>query len=480
MTDRVPRPSPQVDRTVPPPAGELRPFRFPPFERRTLGNGLRIFAARLPGFPLVSLELLTPAGGIYDPPGKAGLASLTAGLIDEGTAGRSSLDIALTVERLGGYLATGIDWDGAYLAAGALTAHWRATLDLLAEVALSPSFPEPEIERLRPQRLAEILRRRQIPAALADQCLQRVLYAGTPYAWPLIGTETTVPELDRAAITGCYESLYRLSDSTLIVVGDLDPEALLPRAEELLGGSPSASGISSGVGGVGGSALPAPPEVSPRPLPELTVYLVDRPGSAQTEIHLGHAGVSRTHPDYPQLSVLNSILGGKFTSRINLNLRERHGYTYGATSRFNGRKGPGPFTINTSVATPSAGAATREILYELRRIREEEVAERELDEARSYVVGVFPYTLQTIGDLAKRLETLALYELPDDYFTRYLQEVRAVSRQEILAAAQRFLHPERSAIVAVGPAEELAPQLEGIGRIVRWDERAPADEPAAS
>lgn len=453
-----------VDRTAPPPAGELRPFRFPPFSRRTLRNGLKVVAARLASFPLLSLEIVAPAGGIYDPPGRAGLASLTAGLIDEGTRHRSALEIALDVERLGGYLATGVDWDGSYLAAGSLVANWRGTLDLLAEVALSPSFPEAEIERLRKQRLAEILRRRQVPSALADRCLQRKIYEGTPYAWPLIGTEATLDLLDRSSVVECYESLYRLSDCTLIVVGDLDPETLIGAAEELLG-SPSPDA---------GSALPARPEVSPVPLPEPTVFLIDRPGSAQTELQVGHAGVSRTHPDYPRLAVLNSILGGKFTSRINLNLRERHGYTYGANSRFYGRRGPGPFAVNTSVATPSAGAATREILFELNRIREEEVTERELDEARSYIAGVFPYTLQTIGDLTKRLETLSLYELPDDYFDRYLAEVRSVTRPEILDAARRFLHPERCAIVAVGPADELARQLEGLGPIVLWDEQAPA------
>lgn len=455
-------PARRVDRSGPPPAGELRPFRFPPFVRRTLGNGLKVVAARLDSFPLLSLEIVAPAGGTFDPPGKAGLASLTAGLIDEGTRNRSALEIALHVERLGGYLATGVDWDGSYLAAGSLVANWRATLDLLAEVAISPSFPEPEIERLRHQRLAEILRRRQVPAALADRCLQRTIYEGTPYAWPLIGTEATLALLDRSAIVECYESLYRLSDCTLIVVGDLDPETLLGAAAELLG-SPSSDP---------GPGLPARPEISPSLLPETSVFVIDRPGSAQTELQVGHAGVPRTHPDYPKLSVLNSILGGKFTSRINLNLRERHGYTYGANSRFYGRRGPGPFSVNTSVATPSAGAAAREILFELNRIREEEVTERELDEARSYIAGVFPYTLQTIGDLTKRLETLTLYDLPDDYFNRYLAEIRAVSRPEIRSAAQRFLHPERCAIVAVGPADELARQLEGLGPIVRCDDPA--------
>jgi zinc protease len=237
----------------------------------------------------------------------------------------------------------------------------------------------------------------------------------------------------------------------VIAVGDLDPEEILRDVE-----------------GRFAALLPGPPqmpEIVPAPLGGIEVHIVDRPGGAQTELRIGHAGVPRTEPDYIPIIVLNTLLGGKFTSRINMNLRERHGYTYGASSRFTPRLGPGPFVVDAAVATKSAGAAAAEILGELRRIREDLVEPQELEETVSYVSGVFPYTFQSTSDLAKRLETLAVYGLPDDYFERYLARLPTITREEILAVAQRHLHPDRIAVVAVGPAETLVPQLETLGPV---------------
>lgn len=458
------RPAPRpVDRTVPPPPGEIHPFAFPPFARTTLGNGLSVLAARLPGVPLVSLEMVLPAGGQNDPESRRGLATLTASVIDEGTARRTSLEIAASVERLGGYVTAGADWDVGYLATGILARHRAAGLELLAEILTSPTFPEPELERLRRQRLAELLRRTQDPTALADDRISQEIYRGTAYAGSLLGSEETVSAITRDSMLDFYRRHYTLAGSALIAVGDFDPADFLAEVEALFGR-----------GGERGKP-PAPPEIHPPRLPGISVHIVDRPGAAQTELRLGHAGVSRTHPDYIPLVVMNTLLGGKFTSRINLNLRERHGYTYGATSRFVARRGPGPFYVGSAVATESTGAAAREVLAELSRIRRELVEPEELAETRSYMVGVFPYTLQTIGDVAKRLETLAVYGLPDDYFDTHLEGLARVNREEILEVAERHLDPERMAVVAVGPAEILEPQLVELGPVTMW---SPQGEPA--
>lgn len=450
-----------IDRSAPPPPGAIRPFRFPSFQRTRLRNGLTVYAARLEGPPLISLEMVLPAGGQNDPAKRAGLATLTASLIDEGTERRGALEIAAQVERLGGYLTTGADWDVGYLAVGSLSQHLTASLDLLAEVVTSPTFPEAEVERLRQQRLAELLRRSQDPSFLADERLAREIYHGTVYSHSLLGNEESVSALSRAEALDFYRRHYRLHGSSMIAVGDLDPEEMVRRIEEAFGSHGRLS-----------EEEPAAPEIRPAPLPGLTIHVVDRPGAAQTELRLGHSGISRNDPDYIPLLALNTLLGGKFTSRINLNLRERHGYTYGAFTRFVGRLGPGPFVVDAAVATESAGAAAREVLGELRRIREELVEPAELEETRSYMVGVFPYTLQTIGDLAKRLETLATYGLPDDYFNRYLERLTQVTREELQEVAQRHLHPDRIAVVAVGPAETLEPQLESLGPVKVWARQA--------
>lgn len=440
-----------IDRSVPPAAGRARPFHFPGFLRRKLANGLEVLAARLADVPLISLELVTPAGGQQDPRGQEGLAALTAGVIDEGTRQRNSLEIAAHVERLGGYFVAGIDWDEGYLATGLLAQYLPAGLDLLAEVATEPTFPEAEIERLRKQRLTELLRRSQDPGLVAEDRLAAVIYRGTVYDHPLSGLPETLAALNRDDLVAFYRSYYTLAGSRLIAVGDLDPEAILRDAEARFAALPAGP--------------PEMPAVAPVPLGGIEVHIVDRPGGAQTELRIGHAGVPRTDSDYIPLIVLNTLLGGKFTSRINLNLRERHGYTYGASSRFTPRLGPGPFVVDAAVATESAGAAAGETLAELRRIREDLVEPQELEETLSYVGGVFPYTFQTASDLAKRLETLGVYGLPDDYFERYLERLPTITREELLAVAGRHIHPDRIAVVAVGPAEALLPQLDKLGPV---------------
>ena len=453
-----------IDRTAPPPAGAFHPFRFPSFIKRRLPGGLAVYASRMAGVPLISVELSLRAGGHHDPVGLSGLSTFTASVIDEGTARRDSLEIAALVERLGGYLVSAADWDSGYIAVALLAEHLDAGLDLLSEIALTPTFPEKEIERLRQQRFAEILRRGFDPGAQADDRLLEVVYGGTPYAAPLIGREEEVRKLDRAALVSFYESHYSLAGATVIAVGDLDPEELVRRIEETL--APRA----------GQAPAPQAPPILPVPLQGISVHIVDRPGSAQTELRLGHASIPRTHPDWVPLNVLNMALGGKFTSRINLNLRERHSYTYGANTRLTGRLGPGPFIVDTAVATESAGAAAREVLFELQRIREEPVEGQELEETLSYMIGVYPYTLQTVGDVAKRLEILALYGLPDDYYDTYAERLSAVTREDLLRCATEHIHPDRLAITAVGPAELLAPQFEGLGEVTVQRREA---EPAA-
>jgi zinc protease len=402
--------------------------------------------------PLVSLALLAPAGGQLDPPGRAGLATLTAALRDEGTSRRDAMGIATAIEGLGGSLASVADWDASYLRAGVLARHLPTALALLGEVARDPVFPGAEVERLRRQRLAEILARRAQPAALADECFARAVYGPTPYGWPLGGDEDTVSPIVREEVVGFFDHHVARAPWTLLAVGDFDEERLLADAAAMFAARACEAG-------------PPPPPSPPPPAAGLAVHVVDRPGAAQTELRVGHAGLPRRHPDYVAATVLNTLLGGKFTSRINLNLRERHGFTYGAFSRFAWRRGAGPFVISAAVATAAAGVAAREVLAELERLRQEPVPAAELAETRSFLVGVFPYTVQTGDDLGRRLEDLVVFDLPDDHFTTYLEQVRAVLAPDVERVARRHLHPEAATVVAVGPAAELRPQLEGLGPV---------------
>ncbi len=455
-----------LDRTRPPSAATTVGLRFPSFLHRRLLPGLDLYAARVPRAPMVSAELILPRGGQADPEGGHGLASLTADLLDEGSELRTGPEIASWVERLGGSLSATADWDASYVACTLLAEHLHDALALLAEVALLPTLPATELERLRKRRLAELMRRRSSPSALADERLGRALYGGGPYGYPLIGEEAELRALDRESAAAFYRQALRRGGATLIASGDLDPESVAAAAAELL------------------AAWPQEPAAPPRPvvpahLDGIAVHIVDRPQAAQTELRFGHPGPPRNHPDRVPLSVLNSLLGGKFISRINLNLRERHGYTYGAHTSFSNRLGPGPFQVSAAVSTDTAGAALRESLSELRRLHDESPAAAELADAVQYLTGVFPYTLQTVESIAQRLSQLAVFGLADDYFDRYLEELRAVTPEDIRAVARRHLHPEAGAVVAVGPAALLTPQLETFGPVTVWSPEGVATSPVA-
>jgi zinc protease len=382
----------------------------------------------------VQLELINRAGGgQQDPQARAGLATLTADLLDEGTADSSALELAARIEQLGGYLASGADWDVAHVSTGLLSKHLENGLQILAEIATSANFPPPEVDRLQRRRQAELQRRLAQPAALASIALLRLIYGTTPYGYSLLGTTGTVASITRDDILDFHRRHHGPADAALIAVGDFD----LPRFQAL-----AETALSGWIGSTNVGAV----DLSPSRRSETAIEIVDRPDAVQTE-------------------VMNSLLGGKFTSRINLNLRERHGFTYGAHTRFAERLGPGPFVVSTAVANDTVARSVTEIRSELDRIRDEPVGQAELDETKGYLLGVFPYSLQKLDGISSRLGDLAVFSLPDDYYTNLHDEIDQVDSQQIGEVARRYLHPDRLAIVAVGPAEQLAAQLGPLGPI---------------
>jgi zinc protease len=444
-----------LDRSAPPPGHALKPFAFPEFEHLRASETLDIYlspaAPSTAGGALLHLELLALRGAEAEPAGRAGLASLTGALLDEGTGSSSSLELADAAESLGGYLGSGADWETLEASGTFLAEHWRQGLALVGEIATDPSFPADEIERLRRRTLAELQNRRAQPGTLARRELARRLYSGTPYGTLLLGEEEAVTEILRDEIVEFHRAA-RASRWVAIACGGMDRERL---AEEIARALPPT--------GADHPAEVAP--VAPTAGDGRRIVLVDRPGAAQTELCVGHGGLPRTHPDFTAAGLLNTIFGGKFTSRINLNLREVHAYTYGAHSRFAARRGAGPFVVSTAVDNASAAPAAREILLELERIRSEPVAEEELADAASYLLGVFPYTVQTLAGVAARLTDLAVFGLPDDYWHTLPGRVRALTREELLRVAEQHLHPDRAVVVAVGPAAELESHFSELGPV---------------
>ncbi len=440
---------------------------MPLLDRFASSRGLPIFAAPRAGVPLLEIELLLAAGGERNPPHRPGLSAMTASMIDEGTARRTGPELSAELERRGGTLSCHADWNAARLRLQLLASDLEYGLALLAELLFMPAFPQHELERLRQQTLAELKRRADQPAAVADEAFAHHLYSGSIFAHPLAGTPTALDAMSRNELLGFHRELYRLEHGALVVAGDFDRDALATAVERTFCAA-SEGAAKPGPSSTAEILSSAPAAVLKASSADRRIVVVDRPGAEQTELRVGHLGVPRRHADRVGLGILNTLLGGKFTSRINLNLRERHGFTYGASSRFVDRKATGPFVISAAVATAATGRATQEILSELKRIQQEPVSPAELDETRDYLLGVFPYGLQTVEGLSSRLDEIALYDLPLDTPARYLAEVGGIRPEEIQRLAQSHLWPESALVVAVGPAEELMPQLEGLGEPGLW------------
>ncbi len=462
MKERPDAPQRPVSRRGPPPPGPQRPFRFPEFERRRLANGLAVYAAPVGHLPLVELELLLPGGAEHDPPERAGLATLTAALLNDGSREHTALELAAAAERLGGSLDSQADWDAASIGSGLLAEHLESGLGLLAEVATRPAFPARELERRRQRRLAELLRQRAQPQSLATAALTRALYAPTVYGNTLDGRAAGLRAITRDEVEVFAGHHLTPAGGALLAVGAFEPERLFGLAADHLGdwrARPASPSPDVSAPEVVRPDIVPPEHAGPR------IELVNQPRAVQTELRVGLPTVSRRHPDWVALHVLNCVLGGKFTSRLNLSLRERLGVTYGAHSSLAARLGPGPLVIATAVATDAVGAAVGEAVTELGRLRSRKVGDDELEEAHSYLIGAFPYPLQRLGGVLHRLAELALYGLPDDYFRSHAERLRAVDGEALRAVAGRYLDPRRIAVVAVGPASRLAPQLEAFGEV---------------
>jgi zinc protease len=442
-----------LDRTRPPEPGPVKPFDFPAIVRdRPGGEGTpELIFARHGDLPLVTAELIIEGGAASEPAERAGVAQLTAECLETGTLARDVDQLAWELESLGVELAAGASWDAASVGLTVHVDRLDPALALLAEIVRRPAFPEDQVERLRDERMADILQRRKEPRALASDAADRFIYRDhVPYGRPLIGLDETVRTLTPDHLATFHDERYRGGAAALIMTGALDVERARAAALEHFGDWTGAP--------------PAQPEfdVAAR-IEETTVFIVDRPGSVQSEIRLGHVGVDRHHPDYFPLLVMNTILGGAFTSRLNMNLRERHGFTYGARSAFSLRRKPGPFTVEVAVATDVTARAIEEALREIQGLRDDGPTDEEVDNARDYLRGVLPLRLQTTAALASRIAELVVFDLPIDFFHDYRNRIGQVTGQDAHRVAREAIRPDRLAIVIVGDADQIAEPIRALG-----------------
>lgn len=445
-----------MNRAHPPEPGLLRSFDFPGVRRYSLSNGIPLLVAEIRSHPVVTCGLLLlRAGGTMEEEPRAGIAALTASLLESGAGERGAAEIAETIETLGVQVDTELSWDVAHVGLTALRSRVEPAFPILADLIRRPTFPQPEVDRLRAERLAEIAQRRADPRSLANEMAVRFIFPPeSPFARPLGGTPRSVRRLTRQDITAFHATHYSPGAATLLVAGDLAGDEARDLAERHFGDWAGSR--------VEGPTPPAGPANG-----TAGIVIVDRPGSVQSEVRVGHIGVPRDTPDYFPLVVLNTILGGAFSSRLNLNLRERHGFTYGVHSGFSMRRQPGPFLVSTAVQSEVTAAAIREIHREIGGIRDAHVSPHELEDARNYLAGVFPLRLQTTDGVASRLAELVIHGLPEDYWDAYRSRILEVSAEEVLRVAREHLHPDRLTTLVVGDAAQLQEPLgpEGFGPV---------------
>ena len=404
-----------------------------------LSNGIPVWAVESHEVPLVQVTLLIKVGSSNDPTGKFGLASLTAAMLDEGAGKRSSLEIADDVEFLGADLATNSSFDGSVVRLGVPVARLAAALPIMADVALRPTFPDADLERVRQERLTELLQAKDDPASVAPMAFARLLYGPTHrYGTGAVGTSPTIKSFTTSDLKAFHAATYQPANATLIVVGDITADAVVPQLEQQFG-SWRASGAATAV-----TQVPMAPQPAKR-----QIVIVDMPGAQQSQIRIGWVGVPRSTPDYFQLQVLNTILGGSFTSRLNQNLREEHGYTYGASSRFDMRRSAGPFVAGAGVQTDKTADALREFFNELTGIRKPIPAD-ELTKAKNYIALGFPSGFETIGDFSGQIEQLLIYGLPESYFADYTKNIQMVTGDAVLKDATTYIQPDRFLVVVAG------------------------------
>lgn len=435
-----------IDRSKPPELGPPPRVSLPPIVTRELPNGLKLMIVEQHELPLADFALVIGSGGTADPSGKAGVANLTAQMLREGTTTRKSLDIADQSSFLGISIFPQASWESTTLSLHTPTAQLDSALALYADVALHPSFPANEFDRIKKNRLTELLQLRDQGPAIANIAFPAILYgSGHPYGAPLIGTETSVTGLSTADLQTYYQANFKPNNATLIIVGDVNPAQIEQKINSLFG--------SWQRGDVPQVSYGEPPKAG-----TTTIYLIDKPGAAQSSFRIGSIGVPRSTKDYFALTVMNTILGGSFSSRLMQNLREAKGYTYGAGSRFDMRRAAGPFTAQAEIVSAKSDSALIEFMKELNNIRQAVPAD-ELSRAKRYLQLQLPENFETTRDIAAALVPVALYNLPLDYYNTYVQNVEAVTQADVNRVAQQYINPSSLAIVIVGDRKTIEQAL---------------------
>jgi predicted Zn-dependent peptidase len=441
-----------VDRSRLPPVGPDPLFRFPRIVRHRLSNGLDVRTVEHRSMPVISFVLQVNDGSGADPAGSHGLAALTADMLDEGTGSQSAIDVSERIARIGGEFDIDVAPDATVFSLTTLTRFADRGAALLADILVRPSLREEDFMRVRQMRLDRLRQLRDLPPAVAERAFLRLLYRDHPYGHLPIGADAALRAMSADDVRRFHRQAYQPSRATLVVGGDMGHEELRDVAERAFGGWTQGDGLAS--------AVPPPATIDPPLVSETRLAVVPREAAAQSELRIGHLTTGRDTPDYPGLLVLNAVLGGQFVSRVNLKLREEKGYTYGARTGFDWRRGISPFGLQASVHTAATADAIRDSLDELQAIRDGRPAtESEMSLAKATLTRGYPRNFETAQQVARSVAQLVLYGLADTYFEQFVPKVNAVDTDEVTRVAQRHLDPSRLVTLIVGDHHAIADSL---------------------
>ncbi len=423
---------------------------LPAIEKTKLANGLEVWMVEQRELPMVSMNLVFKTGSSNEPDSKTGVAGITTSLVDDGTKTRSAVEIANQLQSIGANLNAGGTWDSTNVSMQTLTKNLNKALEIFSDVVQNPTFPAAEFESQRARSLVGLRQQKSNPNAIANTVYNKVLYGDHPYGRD--NNETTLKALSRDDVVNYYQNTFRPDNGVLIVVGDFDKAAIKASLERSFAGWASS-------GKVAAKTLP-----QARMLDKTGVFIVDRPNSAQSVVSVGQVGIDRMNPDYMPVVMMNSILGGAITSRISMNLREDKGYTYGANSGFQFRRGAGPFRAGGDMQTAVTKESVWELMKELNGIRGAiPITQKELDYNKQSLIRRYPAGFETVGAISNQLANLVVYGLPDSYFNDYISMVNAVTLDDVNRVANKYLDPSKMAIVIVGDRKVIEPGLKELG-----------------
>jgi zinc protease len=443
-----------IDRSKKPEPGPAPEAAFPDYTTKVLPNGLKVFVIQDDRKPSVTFRLLIKGGSSVDG-NKAGLSGFVASLLNRGTKSRDALAIAQQSDYIGSRLEASAGSDALSIGASALTKYTDKILELLVDVTLNPVFPEDQFAKEQKKTLSALAAEKQQPEILGGKLAARIVY-GPEHPYGRFRTEESVTSITRDDLAKYHDDWFAPNNATLAVVGDVDPAVVIPQVEKAFAAWQQ-------------KGLPPNKPVAPAEMKGLSVHLVDRSGSVQSNIVIAEPGPSRSNPDTPELNVLNATLGGGFSGRLFQNLREKHGWTYGSYSAFDMQKLAGGFTASAETRNEVTTPATQEILKEVKRLQDEPVPEQELELQRQYNVGNYLLSLENATRTAQRVQDIDLYGLPEDFYKKYAKRMASTTAAKIQELAKKYLSTENVAIVVVGEAKQVKPELEKIGSVTQYD-----------